>query len=98
MRTVVIVLLDPARDAQLRLGEVLIFVEPHLLFFQAAIGDRSMLAAALGMVVSGAPVCDAQMVQGFDITGRCKLGAVVSRQSQTRSTRTERQTSSTARG
>jgi hypothetical protein len=33
MRTVVIVLLDPAGDAQLGLVEVLIFVEPHLLFF-----------------------------------------------------------------
>jgi hypothetical protein len=34
MRTVVIVLLDPARDAPLDLGEVLIFVEPDLLFFK----------------------------------------------------------------
>ena len=72
MRTVVIVLLDPARDAQLRLGEVLIFVEPHLLFFQAAMEPLDV-AVALGMVVSGAPVRDAQMVQGFDRTGQCKL-------------------------
>jgi hypothetical protein len=33
MRTVVIVLLDPACNAPLGLIEVLIFVEPHLLFF-----------------------------------------------------------------
>jgi hypothetical protein len=34
MRTVVIVLLDPTSDALLGLVEVLILVEPHLLFFQ----------------------------------------------------------------
>jgi hypothetical protein len=33
MRTVVIVLLDPACDALLGVIEVLVFVEPHLLFF-----------------------------------------------------------------
>jgi hypothetical protein len=33
MRTVVVVLLDPAGDAVSGLIEVLIFVEPHLLFF-----------------------------------------------------------------
>src|SRR5208282_1147101 len=49
------------------------------------------VAVAFGMVVSRAPVRNAQLVQGFDITGRRKLGAVVGRQSQTRSTRTERQ-------
>src|SRR5258708_34821833 len=90
MRTVVIVLLDPACDAQLGLVEVLIFVEPHLLFFQAAM-ESFDVTVALGMVVGGAPVGDAQLVQSFDIARRRKLGAVVSRQSQTRSPRTERQ-------
>jgi hypothetical protein len=33
MRTVVIVLLDPAGDALLGLIEVLVLVEPHLLFY-----------------------------------------------------------------
>jgi len=36
MRTVVTVLLDPASDAQLGLVEVLVLVESHLLFSQAA--------------------------------------------------------------
>ena len=58
MRTVVIVLLDPARDAQLRLGEVLVLIEPHLLFFQAAMKAFDV-TVALGMVISGAPVRDA---------------------------------------
>src|SRR5260370_28122911 len=49
------------------------------------------VTVALGMVVGRAPVSDAQLVQSFDIARRRKLGAVVSRQSQTRSTRTERQ-------
>src|ERR1700675_529570 len=90
MRTVVIVLLDPACDAQFGLVEVLVLVEPHLLFFQAAMKPFDV-AVALGMVVSRAAVRDAQPVQGFDITRRRKLRAVVSRQSQTHSTRTERQ-------
>ena len=67
MRTVVIVLLDPARDAQPGLGEVLIFVEPHLLFFQAAM-EPFDVAVALGMVVCCAPVRDAEPIQSFDIT------------------------------
>ena len=66
MRTVVIVLLDPARDAQLGLVEALVLVEPHLLFFQAAMEPLNV-AVALGMVVSRAPVRDAQPIQGFDI-------------------------------
>src|SRR5208282_3417499 len=90
MRTVVIVLLDPAGDAQLGLVESLVLVEPHLLFFQAAMKPLD-IAVALGVVVSGAPVRDAQLVQGFNISCGRKLGAVVGRQSQTRSTRTERQ-------
>ena len=49
------------------------------------------VTVALGMVVGGASVRDAQPIQGFDITGGRKLRAVVGRQSQTRSTRTERQ-------
>src|SRR6266446_6357276 len=49
------------------------------------------VTVALGMVVGRAPVSDAQLVQSFDIARRRKLGAVVRRQSQTRSTRTERQ-------
>lgn len=36
MRTVVIVLFDPAGDAQLGLVKILVLVESHLLFFQAA--------------------------------------------------------------
>ena len=67
MRTVVIVLLDPAGDAQLGLVEVLIFVEPHLLFFQAAMEPLDV-TVALGMVVSRAPVRDAQPIQGFDVS------------------------------
>jgi hypothetical protein len=90
MRTIVIVLLDPAGDAQLGLFEVLIFVEPHLLFFQAAMEPLD-ITVALGMVVGRAPMRDAQPVQGFDITGRRKLRAIVGGQSQTHSTRTERQ-------
>jgi hypothetical protein len=76
MRTVVIVLLDPARNAQLGLIEVLVFVEPHLLFFQAAMKPLDV-TVALGMVVSCAPVRDAQLVKRFDITRRSKLRAVV---------------------
>ena len=68
MRTVVIVLLDPARDAQLRLSEVLVFVEPHLLFFQAAM-EPFDVAVALGMVVGGAPMRDAQTGSGFRHNG-----------------------------
>jgi len=90
MRTVVIVLLDPAGDALLGLIEVLIFVEPRLLFFQAAMEPLDV-TVALGMVVSRAPVRDAQLIQSLDITCLSKLGAVVGRQSQTHSTRTERQ-------
>jgi hypothetical protein len=37
MRTVVIVHLDPASYAQLSLIEILVLVEPLLLFFQAAV-------------------------------------------------------------
>ena len=55
MRTVVIVLLDPASDAQHGLVEALVLVEPHLLFFQAAMKPFDV-AVALGMVVGGAPV------------------------------------------
>ena len=54
VRTVVIVLLDPARDAR-GLVEVLVLVEPHLLFFQAAMEPLD-IAVALGMVVGGVPV------------------------------------------
>ena len=61
MRTVVIVLLDPASDAQLGLVEVLVFVEPHLLFFQAAMEPLDV-TVSLGMVVSRAPMGDAQSV------------------------------------
>ena len=50
MRTVVIVLLDPAGDAALGLVEFLIFVEPHLLFFQTAMKPFDV-TVALGMVV-----------------------------------------------
>ena len=96
MRTVVIVLLDPASDALLGLVEALVLVEPHLLFFQAAMKPLD-ITVALGMVVSRAPVRDAQPIQGFDISCGRKLRAVVGRQSQTRSTRTERQSLSTAR-
>ena len=53
MRTVVIVLLDPTSDAPLGLVEVLVLVEPHLLFFQAAM-EPFDIAVALGMVVSRA--------------------------------------------
>src|SRR5712692_10167791 len=59
-------------------------------FFQAAMEPLNV-AVALGMVVGRAAVGDARPVQGFDITRRRKLRAVVSRQSQTHSTRTERQ-------
>ena len=55
MRTVVIVLLDPTSDAQLGLVKVLVFVEPYLLFFQAAM-EPFDVAVALGMVVGGAPM------------------------------------------
>src|SRR5208282_176057 len=89
MRTVVIVLLDPARDARLGLIEVLILVEPYLLFFQTAMKPFDV-TVSLGMIVSRAPMRDAQLIQSFDITGRRKLGTVVGRQSQTHSTRTER--------
>ena len=58
MRTVVIVLLDPASDAQLGLVEALVLVEPHLLFFQSAMESLD-ITIALGMVVSRAPVRDA---------------------------------------
>ncbi len=54
VRTAVIVLLDPARDAR-GLVEVLVLVEPHLLFFQAAMEPLD-IAVALGMVVGGVPV------------------------------------------
>ena len=47
MRTVVIVLFDPSSDAQLGLIEVLVFIEPHLLFFQAAM-EPFDVAVALG--------------------------------------------------
>ena len=67
MRTVVIVLLDPARDAPLGLVEALVLVEPHLLFFQAAMKPLNV-AVAFGMVVGRAPMRDAQPVQGFDIS------------------------------
>ena len=67
MRTVVIVLLDPARNALFGLVEVLIFVEPHLLFFQAAM-EALDVTVALGMVVSRASMRDAQPIQGFDIS------------------------------
>ncbi len=58
MRTVMIVLLDPTSDALLGVVESLIFVEPHLLFFQAAMKPLDV-TVALGMVVSRAPVRDA---------------------------------------
>jgi hypothetical protein len=45
MRTVVIVLLDPACNAPLGLVEVLVFVEPHLLFFQAAMKPFNVTVA-----------------------------------------------------
>ena len=44
------------------------------------------VAVALRMVVSGAAMRDPQAVQGFDVSRRSKLRAVVGRQSQTRST------------
>ena len=50
MRTVVMERLEPAGDPQLRLGQVLIVVDPHLLFFQAAM-EPFDVAVALGMVV-----------------------------------------------
>ena len=68
MRTVVIVLFDPTSDAELGLVEVLVLVEPHLLFFQAAMESLDV-AIALGMVVGRAAVRDAQPMQSFDIAG-----------------------------
>ena len=58
MRTVVIVLLDPARDALPGLVEALVLVEPHLLLFQTAMKPFDV-ALALGMVVSRAAMRDA---------------------------------------
>ncbi len=50
MRTVVIVLLDPTPDNALGLIEVLVFVEPHLLFFFSfvTVGERAVPAGILG--------------------------------------------------
>lgn len=45
VRTVVIVLLDPASDALPGLIESLILVEPHLLFFQAAMEPLDVAVA-----------------------------------------------------
>ena len=44
--TVVIVLLDPACDPLLGLIEALVFVEPHLLFFQAAMKPLDVTVAS----------------------------------------------------
>src|SRR6266481_4590762 len=73
----------------LGLAQVLILAEPHLLFFQASM-EPFDVTVALG-VVGRAPMRDTQPVQSFDIPLRRKLRAVVGRQSQTHSTRTERQ-------
>ena len=67
MRAVVIVLGDPVSDAPLGLVEVLVLVEPHLLFLQAAMKPFDV-AIALGMVVSRTPMRDAQSVQSFNVT------------------------------
>ena len=66
MRTVVIVLLDPACNAQLGLIEVLVFVEPHLLFFQTAMEPLD-IAVALGVIVGRAPVRNTQPVQRLNV-------------------------------
>jgi len=52
MRTVVIGLLDPVRDAVPGLLEALVFVESHLLFFQAAM-EQFDITVALEMVAGG---------------------------------------------
>jgi hypothetical protein len=82
MRTVVIVLLDPAGDAVPGLLETVVFVEPHLFFFQAAM-EPFDVAVAVGMVVSRASMRDTQPVQGFHIACRSKLRAIVGGQRQT---------------
>jgi hypothetical protein len=53
--------------------------------------ERRDIAVALGMVVACAPVGDAKLAMNIDIPRRRKLRAVVSRQRQTHSTKTERQ-------
>ena len=50
MRTVLVVLLDPARDAAVGVLEVLVLVEPHLLFLQAAV-EAFDVAVALGLII-----------------------------------------------
>ena len=61
MRTVVIVLLDPACDAQFGLAEVLVLVEPFLLFFQAAMKPFEV-AVAFGVMIRRPSISRAQQL------------------------------------
>ena len=58
MRTVLVILLDPARDAGGGLIETLVLVEPHLFFLQAAV-EAFDVAVALGVIIRCAAVGDA---------------------------------------
>jgi hypothetical protein len=86
VRTVAIVFLDPQGDAPPCVVEALALVDPDLLFFQAAV-EALDVAVALGVVVGGAAVLDAEPAEGFDVAGRGELRAVVRGEGKSQSAR-----------
>src|SRR5580698_736034 len=81
MRSVVIVLFDPASDAGPRLVQASILRRPDFLFLQAAV-EPFDAAVALRVMIRGAAMRDAQPVQGLDEPGRSELCAIVRGQNQ----------------
>ena len=83
MKPVVIVLLDPTRDAAARLVQRAVFGRPDFLLLQAAMEPLD-IPVALRVMVGRAPVRDAQPPQRFDEPRRSELRPVGGGQRQLR--------------
>jgi hypothetical protein len=82
MRSIVIVLFDPACDAAARFLHVAILRRPHLFFLQAAM-EPFDVAVALRMVIRRPAMRDTEPVQCLDKACRSELCAVVRGESHT---------------
>src|ERR1700746_2275168 len=85
MRSVVIVLLDPASDRGTRFFHAPIFGRPDFLFLQAAM-EPFDVAVALRVMIRRAPMGDAQPTQRLQEPRRSELRSVVRRERHVRRT------------
>ena len=76
-------MVDPASDRIAGFGERLVFVKLNFFLLERAMKAFDA-AVAFGVIVRSAPMGDAQLAKGFQITGRGKLSAVIGCLSQSR--------------